>query len=162
MHSYEILREAAERVGVKALAAELRLSPALVYKWCQECNRDDPDSSGARNPLDRLAEIVGLTHDTGVVRWLCHEADGFFVRNPRVSREEMDNALLQTTQLLIREFSDLLTTVSESIENDGEIDASEADRIRRVWEELKGTTECFVVACEQGLYRRDSRTVGDV
>ena len=41
MRSNEVLREAAEIVGVKALASELRLSPALIYKWCQE-----GDSSG--------------------------------------------------------------------------------------------------------------------
>ena len=61
MESYEVLREAAEGVGVKALAAELRLSPALVYKWCQESSREDVDASGARNPLDRLADIVRVT-----------------------------------------------------------------------------------------------------
>ena len=36
MRSHEVLREAAEKIGVKALAARLRLSPALVYKWCED------------------------------------------------------------------------------------------------------------------------------
>ena len=73
MRSYEVMREAADRIGVKALAAELRLSPALVYKWCQESSEKDPDSSGARNPLDRVAEIARATGDTCVVAWLCRE-----------------------------------------------------------------------------------------
>ncbi len=30
MHSHEMLREAADGIGVKALAAKLRLSPALI------------------------------------------------------------------------------------------------------------------------------------
>jgi hypothetical protein len=32
MHSWEVLRDAADRIGVKALAARLKLSTALVYK----------------------------------------------------------------------------------------------------------------------------------
>src|SRR5437773_2526873 len=67
MQSYEVLREAAEKVGVKALAAELHLSPALIYKWCEPPDIDDPDASGARNPLDRLRDIVRLTGHVAVV-----------------------------------------------------------------------------------------------
>ena len=81
MRSYEVLKRAAEHIGVKALAAELRLSPALVYKWCQEWDSEDPDASGARNPLDRVADIVRVTGDRDVVNWLCHEAGGFLVPN---------------------------------------------------------------------------------
>src|SRR5439155_222173 len=79
MRSYEILREAAEKVGVKVLAKELKLSPALVYKWCEAPEEADPESSGAKNPLDRICEVVRLTNHTPVVNWLCHEAGGFFV-----------------------------------------------------------------------------------
>ena len=39
MLSHEVLRRAAEPIGVKALAAKLRLSPAMVYKWCQESSK---------------------------------------------------------------------------------------------------------------------------
>ena len=75
MKSWEVLKEATEGVGVKALAARLKLSHAMVYKWCQESPKDEPDASGARNPLDRLAEmptvrVYGPTvdeHRSGVV-----------------------------------------------------------------------------------------------
>lgn len=152
MKSHEVLREAAERVGVKALAAELRLSPALVYKWCQEADPADPESSGARNPLDRLSEILRVTEDTGVVSWLCHEASGFYVRNPQVSEATPGEKLLPVTQQMVREFGELLTAVSESIADDAQITPDEADAIRRQWEALKSVSEGFVVACESGLY----------
>ena len=152
MRSYEVLREAAEKIGVKALAAELRLSPALVYKWCQESSESDPDSSGARNPLDRLAEVVRATGDPRVVNWLCHEADGFFVKNPRRPEDSIDEKLLYTTQRMVKEFGELLGTVSESIRDDGYISSDEADRIRVSWEALKSVNEGFAVACERGLY----------
>ena len=152
MRSYEILRESAEGIGVKALANALRLSPALVYKWCQESPRDDPDASGARNPLDRLADIVRATGSIDVVNWLCHEAGGFFVSNPAPLDSGVQTQLLMTTQRLVQEFSHLLTTVTRSIEDDGQVDPAEADRIRRAWEQLKGSAEAFTVACEQGLY----------
>src|SRR5262245_5170320 len=96
--SHEVLREAAERVGVKLLASQLRVSTALVYKWCEEAVADDPDASGTRNPLDRLRQIVQLTKDIGVVMWLCHQAGGFFVNNPADSAQNIDQDLLESTR----------------------------------------------------------------
>ena len=154
MESHEVLREAAEKVGVKALAAELRLSPALVYKWCEESESDDPDASGARNPLDRLREIACVRSHIPVVNWLCHEAGGFFVHNPDGQCANVNTDLLQSTQHLVRAFSELLNEVSDSVADDGHIEADEADRIRHDWEQLKTTAETFVVACERGVYRR--------
>ena len=152
MQSYEALRNAVDKIGVKALAARLRLSSALVYKWCQESADDDPHTSGARNPLDRVAEIVRATQDPAVVNWLCHEIDGFFVPNPHPPARAQDQELLHTTQRMVAEFSQLLSTVSESVRDDGVISPDEADRIRACWESLKSISESFVVACERGLF----------
>lgn len=152
--SYQVLKQAAEKVGVKALAAQLKLSPALVYKWCQPHDPTDPDSSGARNPLDRLAEIVEATGDLEVVNWLCHQAGGFFAPNPEVSADHFGTDLLMGTQQLVKEFSDMLEEISRSIADDGAIVSREAMRIRRHWEALKRVAECFVVSGEAGLFRR--------
>lgn len=157
MRSNEVLREAAETVGVKVLAGELRLSPALIYKWCQDADPGDPDASGTRNPLDRLQEIVRITGHTPVVSWLCHEADGFFVHNPEANCKDIDGDLLQSTQHLVMAFSRLLKEVSESVADDGAIEPDEADRIRTVWERLKTTAETFVVACERGVYHKQKQ-----
>ncbi len=157
MKSCEVLKTAADTIGVKALAAKLNLSPALVYKWCQDSNKDDPDASGARNPLDRLAEIVQATGDERVVNWLCHEAGGFFVHNPRAHGGDNETELLRRTQALVKEFSGLLSTVTSSIEDDGQIEDKEADLIRRKWETLKITAESFVVGCETGCYHDEEQ-----
>ena len=157
MKSCEILKTAADTIGVKALAGKLNLSPALVYKWCQDSSKDDPDSSGARNPLDRLAEIVQATGDEEVVNWLCHEAGGFFVHNPRAHGGDNETELLRQTQVLVKEFSELLSTVTRSIEDDGQIEDKEADLIRGKWQTLKTTAESFVVACETGCYHDEEQ-----
>ncbi len=157
MRSHEVLRNAADRIGVKSLAAELRLSPALIYKWCEQSDTDSPDASGTRNPLDRLSEIVRVTGHVPVVSWLCHEADGFFVHNPESDCKDIDSDLLQSTQHLVKAFSQLLNEVSRSVADDGAIDAEESDRIRMNWEQLKTTAESFVVACERGVYRKHER-----
>ncbi|MGB2984633.1 MAG: helix-turn-helix domain-containing protein [Phycisphaerae bacterium] len=153
MRSDEVLRRAADTVGVKALAAELRLSSALIYKWCQEWDPDDPDAGGARNPLDRVADIVRITGDREVVNWLCHEAGGFLVPNPSEPPSNVSTELLVNTQRLVKEFSQLLLTVTKSIEDDGKIEPAEADRIRNAWELFKTTVEAFTVACERGAFR---------
>jgi len=65
--------------------------------------------------------------------------------------------LLGTTQRVVEDFGDLLAAISRSIENDGVITTEEADSIRQSWERLKTQAECFVVACERGLYRQPRR-----
>jgi hypothetical protein len=152
MQSYEVLREAAEKVGVKALAAELKLSQALIYKWCEEADPDDPDASGARNPLDRVRDIYRVTGHLDVISWLCKQANGYFVHNPAHVSKDIDGDLLQSTQHLVQAFSELLVEVSRAVANDGEIVPHEAAKIRREWEQLKTTAETFVVACESGIY----------
>lgn len=158
MRSHEVMKRAADRIGVKALASVLRLSPALVYKWCQEFDPNDPDASGARNPLDRLSDIVRATGDTQVVSWLCHESGGFFVPHPAPKNPNLTRELMVTTQRLVQEFSRLLTAVTRSIEDDGHIVPHEADRIRDAWETLKSTAEEFTVACERGIFHPPPRS----
>ena len=153
MKSWEVLREAADVVGVKMLAGRLNLSTALVYKWCQETPKEDPDSSGARNPLDRLREIYDVTKDQRVINWMCNAAQGFYVPNPAVDPGELEEHILGTTQRVVEQFGNLLSHISRSIENDGQIVPDEADDIRQAWEKLKSQAECFVVACERGMYR---------
>jgi hypothetical protein len=159
MKSYEVIREAVDEPGVKAVAAALRVSPALVYKWCEPpADEDDPDQSGARNPLDRVRELYLQTKDIHLVRWLCNEAGGFFVNNPVPElRKSLDENIFAETRGMVREFSELLDTVTESVENKPGIDVSEADQIRQRWEDLKSCVEKFVISCERGHYDRPTR-----
>ncbi|HOB76647.1 MAG TPA: hypothetical protein PKG54_19225 [Phycisphaerae bacterium] len=160
MRSDEILKSAADKIGVKALAAGLKLSPALVYKWCQPCRAEDPDGSGALNPLDRLAQIVELTGDIEVVNWLCKQAGGFFVPDVEVDGRDVRTDLIVGAQQLVKEFSDMLEEVSRSIANDLCIEESEAVRIRHHWETLKRVAERFVTACEAGMFGPEMKGEG--
>jgi len=149
MDSYEVMKKSVSDLGVKSVASDLGLSTSLIYKWCQPTN--SADASGAENPLDRLARIHELTGDKGPVEWLCRQADGYFV--PNVPLEETDAIpLLHMTRRIVREFSELLDVLTESIENDGQIDLNEAGSIRNEWEKLKSSAESFVTACEKGGY----------
>ncbi|MBN2704692.1 MAG: hypothetical protein JXR23_10825 [Pontiellaceae bacterium] len=149
MDSYEVLKKSVSDLGVKSVASDLGLSTSLIYKWCQPSGTED--SSGADNPLDRLARIYELTRDTGPIKWLCRQANGYFVEN--VSPKEIDAIpLLHMTRRVVREFSELLDVLTESIENDGVIDLKEAEQIRVEWEKLKSSAESFVSSCEKGTY----------
>ncbi|MGE0479928.1 MAG: phage regulatory CII family protein [Phycisphaerae bacterium] len=156
MKSWQVLQQAVDRVGVKVVAGRLNLSAALVYKWCEEPARDDPDRSGTLNPLDRVRTIYEVTHDPRLINWLCMVADGFYVANPK-SKENADDReeeLLGATQQMVEDFGKLLGEVSRSIGNDGRISPAEAERIRLAWERLKTQAESFAVACERGLYHK--------
>ena len=149
MQSYEALKEAVDRVGVKSLAGDMNLSTSLIYKWCEPTS--GPDACGADNPLDRVVRICELTGDSGPVEWLCTQLNGFLVRNASQGRHGKI-PLLKATQSILKEFSDVMQAVSESYANGDRIDAGEAQRIRKEWEELKSVAESFVVACECGDY----------
>ena len=149
MESHEVLRDAVTGVGAKSVASDMALSKSLIYKWCEA--KDAPGAGGADNPLDRIEKIYRLTEDPGPIQWLCEKADGFFVKNPAAQGDD-SLPLLLGTQKILQEFSELLDAVSHSVEDDSEIDAGEAGRIRREWEDLKRTAESFVVACERGDY----------
>jgi hypothetical protein len=154
MKSYDVIRQAVDEPGVKAVAAALKVSPALVYKWCEPpAGEDDPEQSGAKNPLDRVREMYLLTKDIHLIRWLCNEAGGFFVSNPVPEiRKSLDEQIFTETRSMVREFSELLDTVTESVEDEPGIDAEEADQIRQKWEDLKACLEKFVIRCEKGHY----------
>lgn len=149
MDSSEVLREAIDKVGVKSVASDMRLSTSLIYKWCQP--NDRPDDSGADNPLDRLLKLYECTGDIRIVSWLCQQADGYFARNPE-SGKPVDSSIFDSTQSILKEFSQLLEVVSESYANDKAIDLKEADKIRTAWDDLKTVTESFVRACESGTF----------
>src|SRR3712207_9306946 len=102
--------------GVKAVAAALKVSPALVYKWCEApADSEDPEQSGAKNPLDRVREMYALTKDIRLIRWLCNQAGGFFVSNPDLElRKSFDEAIFGHTREMVREFSELLDKIGRA------------------------------------------------
>jgi len=154
MKSYEVIRQATDEPGVKAVAAALKVSPALVYKWCEPpADAEDPDQSGAKNPLDRVRELFLLTKDIRLVRWLCNEAGGFYVSNPVPElRKSIEEQIYVETRSMVREFSELLDAVTTAVEDDPYVDPNEADEIRQRWEDLKACVERFVISCEKGHY----------
>lgn len=152
--SYEILKEAIDRVGVKKVAARLGISSSLVYKWCQK--PEDPNSlefnSGAMNPLDRIRMIYEETKDVELIQWFCQLANGYLVNNPEGMKTEYDLKVLDNIQRFVQEFAETLNEISSSYENDRRITRSEAQRIRKEWEDLKRIGESFVCACESGRF----------
>jgi hypothetical protein len=159
MKSHEVIRQAVDEPGVKAVAAALKVSPALVYKWCEaSAEADDPDQSGAKNPLDRVREMYLLTKDIRLIRWLCNEAGGFYVANPVPElRKTLDESVFAESREMVRDFSELLDAVTESVEDDSLIDLTEADAIRQKWEDLKACVEHFTVSCEKGYFGKKDK-----
>ncbi|MBI4231252.1 MAG: hypothetical protein HY608_10490, partial [Planctomycetes bacterium] len=131
-------------------AADIGVSESLLYKWTE--NPAGTDASGMVSPLARLAQILLAIPDADLANWICRHAGGFFVPNPPAPAGP--SPVLQSIRTMVREFSELLDTVTESIENDGKIDEGEARRIRTSWEDLKRHMEQFSIACESGRYQR--------
>lgn len=151
--SHEILKKAITPCGAKAVAAEMGLSQSMIYKWCQPSG--EPDCSGADNPLDRLLEVCRLTGDDSMIDWLCSQTGSFRVKNPPAKpSSNIGQSVLQNTQVILKEFAEMLEAVTESYANGQRIDLEESKRIRKEWDELKSLAEQFVCACEQGTFNR--------
>ncbi|MCK9554275.1 hypothetical protein M0R36_00430 [bacterium] len=151
MESHEILREAFEKSGPKEVASKLNLSLSLVYKWCEPSSESESGNpAGTRNPLDRIKAIYEVTEDRNIINWLCNAAGGSFIEN--YTKDINPAGVVATIQIMIKEFSDLLKIVSDSMRNDSNIDEKETRRIRKEWEDLKCVTESFVTACEKGMF----------
>jgi len=157
--SYAVLKHAIETAGAKKVASDLRLSSALIYKWCQD-PAETPKKlipSGSINPLDRIQQIYKSTGDLAVISWICQMAEGFFVQNPKAAIGTLEEEDFKNTQRLIQEFSEVLQTTSESFHNGRRINKKEARLIRKEWEDVKRVGESFVKACESGLFDKQGK-----
>jgi len=147
MQSHELLRAVYDDANVKQIAADLGLSLSLIYKWAESAEQT---GSGTANPLDRIAALVRSTGDVRIVQWICQEAGGFFIRNPK-GLWPHPLMLVPATNRIVQEFADLLAVIAKAA-NDNQVSRSESAAIRSRWEELKSVTEGFVRCCEAGNF----------
>ena len=147
MHSHEVMKEVLKKTSAKQIAAEMHLSLSLIYKWAEK--PEDESGSGAGSPLDRVGELIRITGDARVAQWVCEQAGGFYIRNPK--NLPPGQPLIPITNDIVQEFADMLATIATS-SSDSVITKDEAKKIRARWEELKSVTEGFVAACESGNF----------
>ena len=144
----QVLRETLAPLGFKNAARQLGLSPKLLEGWC-----DPPAAYGSLpdDPLSRLAALLHLTQDQKLLEWFCQRCNGFFV-SPRHQPGSGPASALTALQKVVSEFAGLLARVTDSLARHGEISAAESVEIRRIWQNLKGVGESFVVATESGRF----------
>lgn len=145
LESHDVIKKALDAAGPKEVAAEMGLSLSLIYKWAQP---NTELGSGSRNPLDRVKELMELTKEVLIIQWLCQQAGGFFVRNPRSLCHEGYEVLPATSEI-VSQFAGLLSEITQAAV-DNSIAGDESRRIRHTWDELKRFTEGFVRCCEEG------------
>jgi hypothetical protein len=148
MQSYELLREVFKKASAKQVAAEMGLSLSMIYKWAEP--PEEGAGSGAVNPLDRIVALFRCTEDRRFIQWICQEAGGFFILNPKTNKPH-PSYLIPATNEIVQEFADLLSVVAAAA-SDNQITQAEAAQIRKRWEELKAVTEEFVACCEEGNF----------
>ena len=148
MQSHEILREVFQECSPKQVAADLGLSLSMIYKWAEP--PDASAGSGSTNPLDRINALLRCTSDPRLIQWICQQAGGFFIVNPKTNKPHPDY-LIPATNEIVQEFADLLAVIATAAA-DNQINGREARDIRARWEELKCVTERFVNCCEEGNF----------
>lgn len=147
MQSHELLRDVFQKTSAKQVAADLGLSLSMIYKWAEP---EEGTGSGAANPLDRIRALLHCTGDPRIAQWICEQAGGFFIHNPKAQWPH-PFYLVPATNKIVQEFADLLSEVATAA-SDNQITKPEAEKIRTRWEQLKSVTEGFVQCCEQGNF----------
>ncbi|MEM9444443.1 MAG: phage regulatory CII family protein [Verrucomicrobiota bacterium] len=142
MQSWEVFREVFKKKNPKEISNAIGVSLSLVYKWSEPYGEDQ---SGSRNPLDRVALLIRYTKERRIIEWLCNQAGGFFLKDPKAI--ELDTNLSSATNQVVQNFADMLMVVAKAAE-DGKITTQEAEDLRKDWERLKSCTEGFVLKCE--------------
>lgn len=159
MESHEVLKTAFENplTSPKEIASEMGVSLSLVYKWAQP---NTETGSGSRNPLDRVRQLIELTHEQQIIEWLCQKAGGYYVRNPRANvGREYD--VIPATHEIVQQFAGLLAVISQAA-LDNAITPEESGDIRRVWDSLKAFGEGFVRCCEEGDFEQIKQNLGEI
>jgi hypothetical protein len=150
--THRIMKQAVDRAGPKRIARALDVSLSLVYKWTQQPRtKRNPTASGARNPLDKLVTIFHLSQDLETIHFLCRVARGYYTPNPNL-KGKAGTSFVSATVSALNDFADLLQYAEKALTDDGEIDDSEATKLRKHWDKLKGALEHFIVACEEGQF----------
>lgn len=152
--SYEVLKDAIDKVGVKAVAHDMGLSAPLLYKWCQrpKDSSDSIEGSGSANPLDRLSDLLNITKDEHIVRWICSLIDSYPVKDYKKLPDVTSDKVFDIIPSIIKEFSETLDAITKSYNNENRITKDEAKTIRKEWDDLKIAAESFVKACEDGFF----------
>ncbi len=145
MQSHELIRELLQHANAKQLAAEMGLSPSLIYKWAEP---DEGGGSGSTNPLDRVEQLARLTDGVKIAQWVCACAGGFYVKSPKAVGME-NHSLYTASHEIVHEFADMLATIATAA-GDNNITQAEAKNIRALWQRLQSETEEFVRCCEHG------------
>lgn len=148
MDSHELLRDLLRKTSAKQVAADMRLSLSLIYKWAEPPSGDA--GSGSVNPLDRINQLLQITGDKRIAKWVAARAGGFFIENPASTKAT--SALIPATNEIVQEFADMLGVIATAA-TDQQVTPEEARKIRARWEELKSVTEGFVHAAEAGNFR---------
>ena len=157
VHYADILKSAVSEVGVKQVAAQLKVSTSLAYKWCDP--KQISGESSINNPLERVVDLYELTQDDQMVQWICEQTNGFLTKNPSID-PDLTRSDLEHTQEIVREFSELLTVISSSISNGSSLSSEQLITIRSEWEDLKQAGESFVHKLSERQEVDETDTVG--
>ena len=147
MDSHEVMKEVLKKTSAKQIAADMGLSLSLISKWAEPPEGDS--TTGANSPLERVGQLLRITHDTRIAQWVCEQSDGFYIRNPHNVPAALP--LIPITNDIVQEFADMLGAIAVAAA-DNVISKEEAKAIRRRWEDLKSVTEGFVASSEEGNF----------
>ena len=79
----------------------------MVYKWAEPRRST---SSGAANPLDRVAALVACSEDMRIVQWICQKAGGFLCQESGTTRS-IHSISVPAMNSVVQEFADLLSVM---------------------------------------------------
>lgn len=137
MQSHEVVKNAIGK-NTKEVAEELKVSIETCYKW---------SDGSLRDPLQRVVKLYQKTGDIDLIKYICSEAGGYFVKsfNPEDCKD------VKIIPAAVKEFGDLMTELGLSLA-DGIITDDELYRLKKEFGDLVSLMTAFFEACDNGKF----------
>tara|TARA_R100000808_G_scaffold4637_1_gene14871 strand:+ start:49 stop:465 length:417 start_codon:yes stop_codon:yes gene_type:complete len=137
MQSNEVVKQAIGK-DTKEISKELKVSLETVYKW---------SDGSLRDPLQRVVKLYQKTNDINLIKYICSEAGGYFVKCYDSDQCKDINLL----PALAKEFGEMITELGKSLA-DGVITDEERFKIKKEWSDLVSLMEGLFDAIDSGKF----------
>ena len=156
MNSRQILKKALKGADRYAVAKAMRIQ---IGSLNNQIAGELPylPKGGTPNFLDRLMGFLeAVEANTGklvLLEWIAEEFGCILIRNPSVSTT--NSPAISKTAEILRDFAGVVDEIGKAA-GSSRIEKGESEKIRAKWEIMKRITEEFVLACETGIYDKNT------
>jgi hypothetical protein len=144
--SKELMIDAINQEGVGFTHAETGIKAHKLHGWTSKTTVE----KYAMNPIDEVIALCQVSGNIDIIRHLCSKFGGSFTPDP--VHADVDGCVFTDVNKSIRELSNTIVEITDSLYDDSKITKEEAFNMRDSWSKCQSTVEPMIRKCELGHY----------